>query len=688
MIEVGAKLGGKYFVLNRQERIVVGERFEVRTAQGEVRWAQWLHDAALTQAQVAALQAELSMLPAHPLLRTPDELVTSPGGIPAAVFHTAAPRSLVSLTAGMQVAGQEERRLAAIRAVTSWFASLAETLGSLHVVKLTHGAVSLSNLGADGEGESAKVLLLGFGIEPARRLARGGARPTPRSDLAAIVLTAQKLLEQLGARFSGAALVRWDVLRNCARAGDHTALTLGAVLAQSLRELAAEEEAVHRAKSAMPKNPTVTPAAPSVPARARSPHLRTLVLTATALAGLGALATFTAQRYANRTRQGSTSQTSLASARCGDEPMRPPVSVEVPTAAAEVAATCRGGATLTLVARTTEGLWLTQRPARRGEAFRGTAQPIAEGATAVSVLADAQDPWVAWTQPTGAPFGAARLGEQPSPRALSQASWRAGQFRGVWLLRAESDALWVASNLLSSAGARAVVLRLPTAERGAPEAFLLGDGAVVAAIAGAASTLLLHEGDTLRTVTVAQNALSVLAGDAAAPDPAGGVDTRTVPPGALPRSESWHVPGRWVLAAPAGVAVQGGARHFAVTVGNDPLPEGCFTPTCSARGVVYALAFADRGAPSASRLSSRGLANTIALDPDGARWLSGWGAGTARPAVWSLIADAATERLLDVGEGPSAIVACGDERWIARAEAAPTPRLVASPLPCALLGAH
>lgn len=697
MIEVGAKLGGKYFVTERQDRIVVGARFEVRTATGVVRWAQWLHDGALSAGQVAQLQAEIAALPAHPLLRSPDELVTSPGGIPAAIYFDPLPKPISHVTAGLSVASQESRRLPALRALFGWFAALADALNALHAARATHGDISLPHLGALGEGDGAQVVLSGFGVEPARRAARTGARPTPRSDLNALVLLLHKLMEQHGAQLSGAALVRWDVLRNCARAGDHTALSSGAILAKSLRDLLLDEEAMHRAKSAVPKSPAAATLSPPPPSPSDDPRRRRVIVKgALALVATAALAATLGAYGRSVASRGGRSQTSIASASCGDEPMRPAVGVALAGTPAAIEGACRDDGTLVVTARGVDGLFVADRPARRGEPFRAAPARVTDNASEHSVLEEPQGPWVAWRQSSGAPFGVARLRGEPEPRALAQGGWRAERFRGVWLLRVEAETVWVASNLVTGGVERAVVLRLPSASTEAPEAFGVSQGAVVAAIGGQPATLLIREGRSLFTLSVPTNALRVLASVDSASDAgaatadasvtADSIVVRAVPSESLQRSDPWNGGGAWVFAAPAGLAVPGGARMFAATRGDAPLPEGCVGPPCAYRGEVYSLSFVERGPPQATRLASSGRASSITVGPDGTRWVSGVGAREEDLTLWAVRADGVpVAHTLDGRGGPTSLTTCGDERWVAQVEPGPPLRLVASPLPCAVL---
>jgi hypothetical protein len=132
------------------------------------------------------------------------------------------------------------------------------------------------------------------------------------------------------------------------------------------------------------------------------------------------------------------------------------------------------------------------------------------------------------------------------------------------------------------------------------------------------------------------------------------------------------------------VVVPGGARHFAVTVGNDPLPSGCTVTRCAARGAVHALAFAERGAPTDTQLTERGLASAVELEASGGRRFSGLGAAGDGASVWSVdTSDAVSAVELRGASTPTALVTCGDELWIAHDET--PPRLASSPLSCALL---
>ena len=143
---------------------------------------------------------------------------------------------------------------------------------------------------------------------------------------------------------------------------------------------------------------------------------------------------------------------------------------------------------------------------------------------------------VGWRRTSGAPFGAARLTSPAEPLALSLGSWRAEQFRGVWPLRLERDAVWVASNLLVAGAPRAVVLRLPTDNREPPTAFRIGEVTLLATIPGSAATLLVQGDGALTAVTVATNALGVLSTDATAPATPEEVTARPVRTHASPLS--------------------------------------------------------------------------------------------------------------------------------------------------------
>lgn len=364
--------------------------------------------------------------------------------------------------------------------------------------------------------------------------------------------------------------------------------------------------------------------------------------------------------------------------------MAPPLGVSLSTSTRALGAACRPDGTLLFAVLGDGVLSVTQRSARRGEGFRGSPARISEGVSEAAVLRDPQEPVVVWRRASGPPFGAARLSAPSEPLTLSLGAWRAEQFRGVWPLRVERDAVWLASNLLVAGAPRAVVVRLPTNAQEPPTAFRLGDVSLLATIAGPAATLLVQGDGALSAVTVATTALSVLSSDAGAPATSDEVAARTVPLEALPRSEAWRAPTRWVLAAPEGVAVPGGARHFVVTAVDEPLPAGCDATRCAARGAVHALAFADRGPPSDTRLAERGLASALARDADGGRRFVGLGASGNGTTVWSVdTSNAVSVVELQGASTPSTLVACGDELWIAHDES--PPRLACSPLPCALL---
>ena len=396
------KLGGKYFVVTKQDGASAGAVFEVRDARAQVRWAQWLHHQPLSTLQVSQLRQELSAPPPSVSLLTPDELVTSEAGLPAAIFQSAPPKGLASILAGLAVGEQAARHITALRVLVGLFAGLADELQRLHAARAVHGAIKLDVLYLLGEGESARAMLGGFGLEAAPRLARGGARPTPRADLAALVLLFQSLLERVGVKLTGGALVRWDVLRNCARAGDHPALNSGAALARTLRQLLDDEEATHRAKTAVSKTPTAAPASdtsapvPAQPAPQPAPRRRALAIgggVALALVGAAAVAL---RGGAPGGPGAGRSSTSTRAAQCGEEPMRPPLGVDVTGEVTALLAVCRGGRRLGVVARGADALLLAERPAERGRGFDGAPAALGEGAAAASTLEGEQGLWVAW----------------------------------------------------------------------------------------------------------------------------------------------------------------------------------------------------------------------------------------------------------------------------------------------------
>jgi hypothetical protein len=240
VIPVGEKLGGRYFVLSLIDPTRVDVLHEVRDAQGTVSYAQCLLGAPLPSPAFEALRGELAAIPASRLYRRPDEVVRSALGVPAAIFRQAHPPLLAERLATLFAGDVEARRRAALRTLVGWFAPLAEELNNLHAVGVVHGAITVDRLHLVDDRGTDRLGLSGFGVEAAPRLAGSKPRPSPRADFAGLALAFQAAMERTGARPDGAAVVRWEMIRNCARAGDHPALQSGLALANAIRQLVDE----------------------------------------------------------------------------------------------------------------------------------------------------------------------------------------------------------------------------------------------------------------------------------------------------------------------------------------------------------------------------------------------------------------------------------------------------------------
>ncbi|MDP3219602.1 MAG: hypothetical protein Q8S73_36205, partial [Deltaproteobacteria bacterium] len=196
MIPVGEKLGGRYFVLTLIDPAKADALHEVRDAQGTISYAQFLHGAPVPPPVFEALRGELAAIPASRLYRRPDEVVRSALGVPAAIFRQGHPTPLAERLTSLFAGDVDERRRAALRALVSWFAPLAEELNNLHAVGVVHGAITIDRLHLIEDRGTERLGLSGFGIEAAARLAGSKARPGPRADFAALALALQAAMER------------------------------------------------------------------------------------------------------------------------------------------------------------------------------------------------------------------------------------------------------------------------------------------------------------------------------------------------------------------------------------------------------------------------------------------------------------------------------------------------------------
>ncbi|MEZ4408020.1 MAG: hypothetical protein R3A52_16325 [Polyangiales bacterium] len=235
MIQLGEKLGGKYFVTEAIDASRVGHFVEVRDAQGTIYHAQPLLSRALPKEDLDQLKAEVDAVPRSMAFFKPDAVVWSKSGVPVAVYPALPPTPLLSRLAALFTGGLEERRRSALRALLGMFAPLAEELNNLHAVGVVHGAITLARLHVVEDRGVERLSLSGFGVEAAERYASKKPRPQPKADFAALTLCLADAMDRVKARPEGAPLVRWEMLRNCARAGDHPALQSGVALATAMR---------------------------------------------------------------------------------------------------------------------------------------------------------------------------------------------------------------------------------------------------------------------------------------------------------------------------------------------------------------------------------------------------------------------------------------------------------------------
>ena len=577
MIGVGEKLGGRYFVLAPINPAQIDVLHEVRDAQGTVSYAQCLLGAPLAPGPFEALRSELSAIPASRLYRRPDEVVRSTLGLPVAIFRQAHPTLLTQRLAALFSGEVDERRRAALRSLVAWFAPLAEELNNLHAVGIIHGAITVDRLHVLEDRGSERLGISGFGIEAAARFAAARPRPNPRADFAALALALQAAMERTGARPDGPAVVRWELIRSCARAGEHPALQSGLALANAIRQLIDEparrisrsnltavgsaagsspdEATDHGSASTAPSgsfaqgpaaaattsDPTVLLASrftapPAVQTDSIARRRRVLAAAGVAVAVLATAAIVTLTGRARPGDGGVPERVRVSvPTRCGDEPLAPPRSVAVGAAPSGLGSFCLGDAQeVAVLALVDDSLVLGRRRSARGARFAEHTTVIAEGVLQAGTSVSGPLGWTTWISRTGPVFGLARIDQQVQRIPTITPGLSAGSFRGALLLRADATGAWIGTTFLSAGLERAAVVEFAAHRNDEPRVatvYLIADGSAVAAIPGDPATLLLRQAlegrDTFTAVSLPLNTLAGLSTAVTSTDGGGSADGGT-----------------------------------------------------------------------------------------------------------------------------------------------------------------
>ncbi|MBP6830369.1 MAG: hypothetical protein KA978_06270 [Deltaproteobacteria bacterium] len=736
MIPVGEKLGGRYFVLAPIDPAQVDALHEVRDAQGTVSYAQCLLGAPLPPSAFESLRGELAAIPSSRIYHRPDEVVRSTQGVPAAIFRQAHPLGLSQRLAALFSGDVDERRRAALRTLVGLFAPLAEELNNLHAVGVIHGAITIDRLHVIEDRGAERLGLSGFGIEAAARYAASKPRPGPRADFAALALALQAAMERTGARPDGAAVVRWEMIRNCARAGDHPALQSGLALANAIRQLIDEPArrlslgnltAVGGAALPPPagdgggagapsgsfaQGPSLgastDPAAllaspftapPEVQTRADARRRRVLIAAGVAVAVVATAAIVTLTSRGAPTDGGIPARVRVSvPTRCGDEPLAPPPTIAVAAAPTALGASCLGDAQeVAVLAHVDDTLVLGRRRSTRGSRFDEGPTVVAEGVLHAGTTVSGPVGWTTWISRTGPVFGLARIDRQVQRIPVRTPGLTADSFRGAMLLRADATGAWIGTTYVVDGRARAAVVELAAQHSDEPRVatvYLISEGAAVAAIPGDPATLLLRQAvDGRTTFTAVSLPLNTLAGLSTAADADGGsaeVDPATtamreLSAQVLMRSAAWMAPAGTIHFADLGTGAAGSSRRFLATV-EDAADGGCEGEDCAGSGSVLVLEFPPRGEAvtreieprGRGRMISHGVNNTVVAA------VTRSSDGTLVPHVLDVGSEVRAQHWVLGGLDHAAVVNCGDEAWLAFAQGSPQLRIGAMPLACAL----
>jgi len=690
MVAVGDKLGGRYFVTKVDAKLAPGAFLEVRDAQSNVFYAQMLGAKAMAPGEVSALAREVASVSPMPTLFLPDEVTQDPAGVPFAVFGKAPADPLVDDLRLYESGGSKQRRAQTFRALTNAFAALADDLARGGGARSTHGAIAAPHLGAHGRDDTLRLELQGFGLDAAARIQARQERPTPRADAAGLFLTLHDLLTRTQSLPEGPALVKWNLLVTCARAGDHPALQHTAATGRFLRDVPAEVEATRenappRANAAPPEvSATASPAPAATPAarpkasfdlRAWVDDHRRAVIGGAAGLGLVAVA-----GVASTLMDGPTAAPPAPPARpatrrpaaadalpaCTGESLQSPAAADLAPDGDAFESVCVDGS-LRLVASGGANLTFAARSARRASRFAEPSSLVTGGRTeGGAAVAAGGHVWVAWRHERAVHVARAEAADGALVAELP------GAWRGAWLLTAGEHGAWVAATLERPEGPLAVAILLPGgATPEAPRAFALGEGAIEAAVPGDAASLLLRKTQgrrhELSAITVTTSVLPVLAQAPSSDGGAAGAPAlATVPDVSLQRTAAFTVEADRVSVAPTGVGRVGEARSFLVTEGE--------------AGAVTLVTYPPQGAPAAERLTTHGAG--LGLGANGRGEPVAVVAEGPLVALYTHAAGEAPAREPLRGLTRARVLACGDEPWLAFTAGAPTPRVAAVPLAC------
>jgi hypothetical protein len=691
MVAVGDKLGGRYFITKAEAKLSPGEFLEVRDAQANVFYAQVLGTKPMSQPEVTALAREVASVSPMPTLFLPDEVTQDPTGVPFAIFSRAPAAPLLDDLRMYESGGSKERRALTFRALTTAFGLLAEELGRAGGSRSVHGAIAANHVGATGRDDTLKLELRGFGIDAAARLQARQERPAPRVDAAAIFLTLHDLLHKTGSLPpEGAALVKWNLLLACARAGDHPALQTTTALSRFLRDVLADAEKVREAPTA---RHATAPAEASSPPPAASPvpppprrfdprawfddHRRAAIGGAIGI-GVLALAGVAASMMDDAPAVTTPPPAVPAAARdggaealpaCVGESLPAPASAELAPDGDLFESVC-AGASLRLFSSSGANLMHAAREARRGARFGDAVTLVTGGRTGgADALGVGAASWVAWRQ--GQRFSVGRVGDDATPVIASAEV--PGSWRDAWLLSVTERQAWVASTLDRPDGSLVVAIRLPIDQGGDTlRVYALGPGTIEAVIPGETASLLVRRtqgrSHEFTCITATTAVLPVLA-QHDAPDAGDASPMGTIPEVSLQRTPVFTAEGERVAAAPVGVGRVGAPRTFLLTEG----AEGV--------GAVTLLTYPPQGSPVAQVLVRRGSGVGLGANGRGEP-VAVVGEGPATLLFTRGDAEAPVrERIPLRGVLQAQVVTCGGEPWLAYASATPA-RVAALPLVC------